>query len=59
MLMPPERVDAVHRAVAASVPRAAFVSAGGPTGKPDNLHFDSARLREFGRRCYTVFRARE
>jgi len=53
------RVDAAHRAVAASVPRAAFVSSGGLTSKPDNIHFDSASLREFGRRYYAAFRKLE
>lgn len=43
-------IDRAHRAVAARVPRAAFVSSDGLTSNPDNLHFDARSLREFGKR---------
>lgn len=48
-------VDAATRAVAAEVPHTGFVSSAGLTSKPDNLHFDSASLREFGRRYHAAF----
>jgi hypothetical protein len=43
-------VDRAQRAVAAQVPFSAFVSSDELTSNPDNLHFDAASLREFGRR---------
>jgi hypothetical protein len=54
-----KQVDAAHRTVAVSVPRAAFVSSEGLTSKPDNIHFNSASLREFGHRYYAAFRKLE
>src|SRR5690606_5726021 len=48
-------VDAAHRRVAASVPLAAFVSSDGLTSNPDNIHFNAASLREFGRRYAAAF----
>jgi hypothetical protein len=44
------QVDRAQRSVATQVPFAAFVSSAGLTSKPDNLHFDTASLREFGKR---------
>jgi len=41
--------------VAAHVPWSAFVSSDGLASKPDNLHFDAASLREFGRRYAVAF----
>jgi hypothetical protein len=49
-------IDSAQRAVAAETPRSGFVSAEGLTSKPDNLHFNAASLREFGRRYYEVFK---
>jgi hypothetical protein len=43
-------VDAAHRRIAATVPLTAFVRSDGLTSNPDNIHFDAASLREFGRR---------
>lgn len=43
-------VDAAHQRVARDVPNAAFVSSDGLTSKNDNIHFDTASLRAFGRR---------
>ncbi|HEY5551357.1 MAG TPA: sialate O-acetylesterase [Opitutaceae bacterium] len=54
-----KEVDAAHRAIAASTPRAAFVSSEGLTSKPDNIHFNSASLHEFGLCYYTAFRKLE
>jgi hypothetical protein len=43
-------VDRAHRELPGRVPRTAFVSSNGLQHKGDKLHFDSASLREFGRR---------
>jgi hypothetical protein len=43
-------VDRAHRELPSRVPRTAFVSAEGLRHKGDRVHFDSASLREFGRR---------
>lgn len=43
-------VDRAQRSVAAKLPLSAFVSSDELTSNPDNLHFDAASLREFGRR---------
>ena len=47
--------DSAHRQVAASLPRAAFVSSDGLTSNPDNIHFNAASLREFGKRYAAAF----
>lgn len=52
---PTRAVDAAHRQVAASIPLAAFVSSDGLTSNPDNIHFNAASLREFGRRYAAAF----
>jgi len=56
---PTRAVDAAHRQLAASVPLAAFVSSDGLTSNPDNIHFDAASLREFGKRYAAAFAALE
>lgn len=43
-------INAALATVPEQVPRCAFVSAEGLTDKGDKVHFDSAALREFGRR---------
>jgi hypothetical protein len=48
-------VDRAQRAVAAQVPFSAFVSSDQLTSNADNLHFDAASLREFGRRYAVAF----
>ena len=50
-----QRMPFAHRQVAASVPLAAFVSSDGLTSNPDNIHFNAASLREFGRRYAAAF----
>jgi hypothetical protein len=49
------RVDSVHRAIAASVPNVAFVSAQGLGDKGDALHFDTASARELGARYAAAY----
>lgn len=51
-----KQVYAAQLEVAASTPRAAFVSSEGLASKPDNIHFNSESLRELGRRYYEAFR---
>jgi hypothetical protein len=51
---PTRSVDAAHRHVAATASLAAFVSSDGLTSNPDNIHFNSASLREFGKRYATA-----
>lgn len=51
------QVDRAHQAVAARVPHSAFVPSTGLVSKPDNIHFDAASLREFGRRYALAFEA--
>lgn len=43
-------VDAAHRSLPKHVPGTAFVSSEGLKHKGDKVHFDSASLREFGKR---------
>jgi hypothetical protein len=50
-------VDAAQQEVAKSVPGVAFVSSKDLTHRGDNLHFDSASLREFGRRYAAAYLA--
>ena len=45
-----QRVDSVHRAIAAMVPHVAYVSSEGLRDKGDTLHFTAASQREFGER---------
>jgi hypothetical protein len=45
-----EAINAALARVPEHVPRSAFVSSQGLTDKGDQLHFDSASLREFGKR---------
>lgn len=51
------RVDSVHRAIAASVPHVAFVSAQGLRDKGDALHFDAASARALGERYAAAYLA--
>ncbi len=51
-------VDAAHRALPGKVRRTAFVSSDGLVHGGDNVHFDTASLRELGRRyadAYATF----
>jgi len=50
-----ERVDSVHRAIAASVPNVAYVSSEGLSDKGDKLHFDAASQRTFGERYAAAY----
>ena len=47
---PRKQVDAAHQSVAKSLPKVAFVSSAGLKHKGDKVHFDSAGMREFGKR---------
>ena len=51
-----QQVDAAHRALPQALPLAGYVSAEGLKHKGDKIHFDSAALRELGRRYYTAYR---
>jgi hypothetical protein len=48
-------VDRAQRSVAVKVPFSAFVSSDQLTSHADNLHFDAASLREFGKRYAAAF----
>jgi len=48
-------VDRAQRSVAAKVRFSAFVSSDELTSNADNLHFNAASLREFGRRYAVAF----
>jgi hypothetical protein len=48
-------VDQAHQALPKKVPHTAFVSAEGLKHKGDQVHFDSASLRELGKRYAQVF----
>ncbi len=48
-------VDNAHQALPSAVKNAVFVSAEGLTHKGDKVHFDSAALREFGKRYFEAF----
>ena len=52
-----QRVDAAHRAIAASVPNVAYVSSDGLRDKGDALHFDAASARLFGQRYAAAYLA--
>ena len=43
-------VNQAHLSTAEEIPGVRFVDSNGLTAKPDNIHFDSKSLREFGRR---------
>lgn len=45
-----KQVDAAHQNLPKHLPRTAFVSSTGFKHKGDNVHFDSASMREFGKR---------
>lgn len=47
---PRKQVDAAQQDIAKTVPKTAFVSSTGFKHKGDDVHFDSASLREFGKR---------
>lgn len=49
------RVDQAHQALPGKVPHTAFVSAEGLKHKGDKVHFDSAALRELGKRYAEAF----
>ena len=49
------RIDSVHRALAASMPNVAFVSAEGLRDKGDALHFDAASARTLGERYAAAY----
>lgn len=52
-----QRVDAAHRAIAASVPNVAYVSSDGLRDKGDSLHFDAPSARTFGQRYAAAYLA--
>ncbi|MFL5619201.1 MAG: sialate O-acetylesterase [Gemmatimonadaceae bacterium] len=52
-----QRVDSVHRAVAASVSHVAYVSSDGLRDRGDLLHFDAASARTFGQRYASAYLA--
>ncbi|MFQ5808896.1 MAG: sialate O-acetylesterase [Armatimonadota bacterium] len=52
---PRRTVDTAHEALPDNVPNTAFVSSKGLTHKGDGVHFDSASLREFGRRYAAAY----
>ena len=51
----PEPMNRVLRELPAFVPRSACASSAGLTDKGDRIHFDSASLREFGRRYAAAY----
>lgn len=52
-------INKALKSYASSSPMTGFVSAERLTSNPDNLHFDSASLYEFGKRYYEVFKTLE
>ena len=52
-----QRVDSVHRAIAASVPNVAYVSSEGLSDKGDKLHFEAVSQRTFGERYAEAYLA--
>jgi hypothetical protein len=52
-----QRIDAAHRAIAASVANVAYVSSNGLRDKGDSLHFDAASARTFGQRYAAAYLA--
>lgn len=50
-------INEILRTLAGELARGAFVSAKGLTCKEDNIHFNSASYREFGRRYFEAYRA--
>jgi hypothetical protein len=50
-------IDAAHRTTAKKDPFITFVHSDGLTCKTDNIHFDSASMREFGRRYAKAYQA--
>ena len=53
------RIDSVHRALAASMPNVAFVSAQGLHDKGDVVHFDAASARTLGERYAAAYLGRK
>ncbi|MEO6528998.1 MAG: sialate O-acetylesterase [Gemmatimonadaceae bacterium] len=49
------RIDSVHRAIAATTPKVAFVSSEGLRDKGDSLHFDAASARVLGERYAAAY----
>ncbi len=49
------RIDMAQRAVTVELQRVGFVTAEGLTANPDNVHFDAASQKEFGRRYFKVY----
>lgn len=49
------QVDTAHQALAKELPFACFVPSDGLAPNPDNIHFNSKSLREFGRRYADVY----
>ncbi|WP_221030943.1 sialate O-acetylesterase [Actomonas aquatica] len=52
---PQQQVDAANRSIAAADAHVVWVSAKGLTAKPDGIHFETAALRELGRRYYAAW----
>ncbi len=52
-----KEVNKAHLSVAEEIAGVRFVSSNGLTAKPDNIHFDSKSLREFGRRYAEAYLA--
>lgn len=50
------RVDAAHRAMTKELPKVGFAVSDGLTQNPDNVHFDAAGQKEFGKRYYEAYR---
>ncbi len=49
------QIDAAHRALPEQLSNCGFVSSTGLKHRGDNVHFDAASLREFGRRYYQSY----
>ncbi len=52
---PQQLIDTANRLIANRLPRVAYVTTEGLGAKPDGIHFDTAALRELGRRYYAAF----
>ncbi len=52
---PQHQIDAANRALASSYPHIAYATAEGLGAKPDGIHFNTAALRELGRRYYAAW----
>jgi hypothetical protein len=49
------KINAILENLSKECPNCAYVSAEGLSGNPDNLHFSSAALKEFGERYYKAY----